>query len=320
MNIDHVLVRDFALLHQGGATADAGDSFRPRKDGDGKPTGFQGHAFELAIQEHLYHDSPLGIYPLIPSDPPTVWFGLIDWDAPRDPEPERQAANVTAALKHFGVTAFTEVSRNKGFHLWVYAQEPICAQLMRNALIAACQLADSPILEVYPKQVALTGKGFGNGIRLPYPSSAEEGRQIIRLGSWTLTVQEFVKEAMAARVSKEKLEQIAALLPSPTLPPSPVVRRRRSDMDKLPVPVQEMLEYGPLGDDRSASLFTFACHLAGHGEPKESALPLMMQFDERWLQKFSTRADRDVRLDEMFDKAVQEVSYSQPSLYRKEQP
>ena len=80
MNIDHVLVRDFALLHQGGATADAGDSFRPRKDGDGKPTGFQGHAFELAIEEHLYHDSPLGVYPLIPSDPPTVWFGLIDWD------------------------------------------------------------------------------------------------------------------------------------------------------------------------------------------------------------------------------------------------
>ena len=35
MNIDHVLVRDFALLHQGGATADAGDSFRPRKDGAG---------------------------------------------------------------------------------------------------------------------------------------------------------------------------------------------------------------------------------------------------------------------------------------------
>ncbi len=318
MNIDRVLVQNFARLHQGGATADAGDEFRPRKDPNGNPAGFSGQAFQTAIEEHLYHDLPLGVYPLVPEGTPTVWFGVVDWDAPRDPEPERQAANVTTALKHFGVQAFTEVSRSKGFHLWIYAENPVPAQLMRNALTAACLLVDSPILEVYPKQVALSGKGFGNGIRLPYPSSALAGRQIMRLGPWTLTVQEFVKEAMASLVSTEKLEEIAALLPAPKPAPSPVPRRRRSDLDKLPVPVQEMLEHGPLGGDRSASLFTLACHLAGHGEPREAALPLIEQFDERWLQKFTTRPDRDRRYEEMFDKAIQQVSVTQQSLYRKD--
>ena len=74
------IVQDFADLHQGGAVADAGDEFRPRKDPEGKPTAHEGPAYIAAVEDHLYGDYPLGVYPLLPTSPPTVWWGAIDWD------------------------------------------------------------------------------------------------------------------------------------------------------------------------------------------------------------------------------------------------
>tara|TARA_Y100000385_G_scaffold291422_1_gene369318 strand:+ start:2747 stop:3697 length:951 start_codon:yes stop_codon:yes gene_type:complete len=311
--MSRALAESFARLHQGGAVAD-GIEFRPRKDANDKPTGYFGEAYLVSVEEHLFADEPLGVYPLIPGEPPTVNFGVVDWDAPRDPEPLIQAANVTKVFDAFNVVAFTELSRSKGVHLWIYAAEPIEAKLMRDAMMAACLLVEAPVKEVYPKQISLTNKNFGNGIRLPYPAVSNPGRQVMRLNSWTLTLEEFCKYAEQNLVTREQLERIAAHLPKPQAPPSPMpLRRRRSDADKYPPDLQDQINNGPTGTDRSDSLFTLACRLMQCGESKERSVALLSEWDDRWVRKFSDRQDKTQRYEEMCDSAVAAVSVNQQS-------
>tara|TARA_B100000287_G_scaffold226069_1_gene213315 strand:+ start:907 stop:1878 length:972 start_codon:yes stop_codon:yes gene_type:complete len=301
------IVEDFADLHQGGAVADAGDEFRPRKDPDGKPTAHEGPAFIAAVQDHLYGDYPLGVYPLLPTTPPTVWWGAVDWDVDKDRDyPEHSlihAANVSNVLDMYGMVSFTEISRSKGVHLWVYAKEPVEAKTMRNALMAACLIVKAPVNEVYPKQVALSGKGFGNGIRLPYPNIGRPGKQIIRRGSWTLSLDEFVREAMNNRYPATKFEELTELAPK-AVTPSPVPQRklswRRKSIGRVS---QGILDNGPAmidgKVDRSKSMFTLAIGLVRAGYSQAEAISTLSEWDDRFARKFTDRPDAEQRYAEM---------------------
>jgi hypothetical protein len=302
------LVQNFADLHQGGAVADAGDEFRPRKDPDGKPTAHEGPAYLAAIDDHLYGDEPLGVYPLMPTTPPTVWWGAVDWDVDKDRNyPEHSlihAANVTNVLDMYGITSFTEISRSKGVHLWVYAKEPVPAKTMRNALMAACSVVKAPVVEVYPKQIALSGKGFGNGIRLPYPRVGFHGKQVVRRGSWTLSVDEFVKEATAHRYPAPVFEELEELAPK-VVTPSPMPTRRLSWAKRRRVGSvsQEILDRGPAmingKVDRSKSMFTLAVGLLGAGWSHDEVIRTLSDWDARFARKFTDRPDADQRYAEM---------------------
>lgn len=301
------IVQDFADLHQGGAVADAGDEFRPRKDGDGNPTAHEGPAYIAAVDDHLYGDSPLGIYPLLPTSPPTVWWGAVDWDVDKDKDyPDHSlihAANVSNVLDMYNMVSFTEISRSKGVHLWVYAKEPVEAKTMRNALMAACSVVKAPVVEVYPKQTALSGKGFGNGIRLPYPNIGRPGKQLIRRGSWTLSLDEFVREAMNNRYPISKFEELTELAPK-AVTPSPVPQRKLSWRRKsIGTVSQEILERGPAmidgKVDRSKSMFTLAIGLVRAGYSQAEAISTLANWDDRFARKFTDRPDAEQRYAEM---------------------
>lgn len=303
------LIDNFAALHQGGAVADAGDEFRPRKDPDGKPTAHEGAAYIAAVHEHLFGDYPLGVYSLMPTSPATVWWGAVDWDVDPDKDyPEHSlihAANVTQVLDMYGVVSFTEISRSKGVHLWVYASEQVEAKTMRNALMAACQVVKAPVVEVYPKQIALSGKGFGNGIRLPYPHIGRPGKQIVRRGSWTLSLEEFVSEAMNNRYPASKFEELTELAPK-AVTPSPVPQRRFkwNKGQRLGHVSQEIMERGPAmidgKIDRSKSMFTLAVGMVRAGYSQNQAVQALSDWDARWAHKFTDRPDAEQRYADMF--------------------
>jgi len=298
------IVQDFADLHQGGAVADAGDEFRPRKDPEGKPTAHEGPAYIAAVEDHLYGDYPLGVYPLLPTTPPTVWWGAIDWDVDKDRDyPEHSlihAANVSNVLDMYNMVSFTEISRSKGVHLWVYAKEPVEAKMMRNALMAACLIVKAPVTEVYPKQIALSGKGFGNGIRLPYPNMGRPGKQIIRRGSWTLSLDEFVREAMNNRYPATKFEELSKLAPK-VVNPSPIPQKKTSwrPMRRLGPISQDIMDRGPAmidgKIDRSKSMFTLAGGLCLAGYSHNEAAKILAEWDDRFAHKFTNRPDAQQR-------------------------
>jgi hypothetical protein len=143
--------------------------FRGRGDVYGSETGgcIKMPLTREVFDSHLAGDTPVGVYPMVPlkGDWYTIW-GCSDIDVEDMPA----AFNLREALEAGGVHAFVEKSRSKGYHVWVFASEPVLASDMRRMLLAAHQVADYPAREVNPKQEQLTSiMQYGNYVRLPYP-------------------------------------------------------------------------------------------------------------------------------------------------------
>lgn len=303
---DGELVKRFAELHQGGAIADLyGGGVRPRKDAAGAPTGHNGASWYINVEAHLFGEEPLAVYPIL-RDTNQLWFGAIDWDI-GDDDSLVHAYNVEQALAYLDINSFVEMSRSKGVHLWIYVNEPVEAELMRNALTSICDVVDAPTTEVFPKQISLEGKTFGNCIRLPYPKVRSTGRQGVRKGSWSLTLEDFVEAAYSSRTTAEHLEKVASLA-KPKPKPAPLTQKRISSRREYPVWLNDMLRYGPsrtrATEDRSGALWSVAVGLAFAGHDPKEMRELLIDWDSQWGQKYTNRNDADVQYDTLVSKAL----------------
>ncbi|SVB93407.1 uncharacterized protein METZ01_LOCUS246261, partial [marine metagenome] len=163
------IANGFAMLFRGGKVAlDSGDEFRPWRLDSG---GFQpadGKDWLSIAYDHLWTGPSVGVYPLVLHEEEfDVYWGCVDWDT-GPAESMIHARNVRMALKQLGLVGWVERSRSKGFHLWVFFTDAVPAVDARRGLIGVCDLVEAPTTEVNPKQVELSGRGWGNGVRLPY--------------------------------------------------------------------------------------------------------------------------------------------------------
>jgi len=306
-------LKTFCTLFQGGklAIAPLDGVFRPHKNDDGSPISAEGESWRSHCQNHLYNDFPIGVYPLMEIDDECfVNFGVIDWDV-GDSESLVHATNTRNLLRQVGITSWIEPSRSKGMHLWIFPQEVMAASTMRDALMAACQIVKAPTDEVNPKQTSLVGKGWGNGIRLPYPKGHREGRQVILSPSGgVLSLSDAMRDITAKQPSKEEIEALAGLYKPPPPEPLPVLYSRPShysEKDFIGV-AKEIWDYGPRRQgqhrDRSKMLFAFAGSLAWQGFTEDSIMRLTTQVDERWGRKYVDRPDGMVRLNSLVKDAT----------------
>ena len=136
------------------------------------------------IKEHLDGHRTYGIY-LLDHDS-KVYTGVLDMDLVgrlRGAEQARKQRSairrealylhkrIAALARDAGLCCLAEISGGKGFHFWFPVREPVPAAAMRSALLGLTgKLADDVqcfTLEIFPKQDRLTGKGFGNLVKLP---------------------------------------------------------------------------------------------------------------------------------------------------------
>lgn len=123
---------------------------------------------------HVTGEAPLGIFP-ITSDGErfTTRWGSIDVDRPDNPEAARAICQRIHDA-HPKLKLFWERSKGKGFHGWVFFNEPVPVKSVRHMLKALLKAAkieefrnDLGEVKVYPKQDQLTGGGWGNYMYLP---------------------------------------------------------------------------------------------------------------------------------------------------------
>ncbi len=73
--------------------------------------------------------------------------------------------------KDAGFNPVAEFSGAKGYHFWFFLEEPVNATLIRQALNPIARILNKDLqvfrLESFPKQDNLSGKGFGNLVKLP---------------------------------------------------------------------------------------------------------------------------------------------------------
>jgi hypothetical protein len=126
------------------------------------------------IFNHLIGKQPYGFYPLFGK---RTSVGVVDFDS-LDPQPPIQFVK---RAKHYGVDAYLERSKSKGFHVWLFfSREGITAKKVRLVIRYILDEIQSPKTEIFPKQEFLNeNSSFGNFINAPlFGSLVPEGKTV----------------------------------------------------------------------------------------------------------------------------------------------
>jgi hypothetical protein len=247
-------------------------------------------AIEL-YRQHLAGEQDIGIYPVRPDN--TCRWGCVDIDI----DDFDLAARLRMALGSMGFDPWIEISNSKGYHVWVFAETWVPASWMRRTLLVACEAADYTPKEVNPKRE--TGDILGNFVRLPYPGSGRANRRIMLREQGFVSVDEFVWDVRPS--SANLLQKWASKWIAPK---KKVVITTPPNGYEIPPLFRKIIHEGPkFKEDRSNALWRIARLCAEEGLDPGRAMMVVREVDARHLQKYSERADAELRYTEMIEGA-----------------
>ena len=300
--ITEQMLRDFIIL------------FRGRGDVYGHNEGrcVKAPLTNEVFQQHLDGTAPIGVYPLVPHiDNHYVAWGCVDFDTS---DAQEHAVRLHDALLEAGIVSWIEKSRSKGFHVWVFAEHAVLADDMRNMLMLASQVAETPTTEVNPKQTTLKAGQYGNYVRLPYPNVSDRQTDKQRIfhqkdvawGSFDnpMVFNDFVESAMSLRTSQETIQRIASMYQPPkqttVVNHDYVYDATLSEAMEILSPLGKVIwRDGPLaGKDRSSTLAKLGHETVRSGLNPSQTKIVLMTADKRW-GKYHLRHDGELEIDKL---------------------
>ncbi len=253
------------------------------------------------ILAHLLGQQPYGVYLLI-GDLIRAVAADFDEDDPRPPvEFIRQA-------DHYGIKAYLERSKSKGWHAWVF-MDTAGVSATKARLVVKNILDDigRPATEVFPKQNRLAGDTcYGNFINTPlFGALVPQGRTVFVDPSdptkplpdqWALLeAVERVPERMLDEIIEINDLAVRVNRPPPQSPPSSNHRRSFG----LPPCAQTMLADGVAANQRVAC-FRLAVNLKRVGLPFDSAVAVLNDWATR---NRPVKGKRTIAEDEILSQA-----------------
>lgn len=295
--MDEKLLTDFALLFGGRGDVYGSETGSCVKD-----------PITIDVLRRHFTTEPIGVYPLMLSGK-VVW-GCVDFDTI---ESRNHAIALYDALSHADVVSWIEKSRSKGYHVWVFASEPVAAADMRNMLMVASQVANTPTTEVNPKQTVYNPNGYGNYVRLPYAHLGDNTcrqriikRDEMSTGDVTIPLEEFVDYALSTRVSVELIRSLAAMYvppaPAHVVPLGGIIEHDATLSESMAVLSslgKVIWRDGPLpGKDRSTTLTKLGYECVRSGLNMSQTKVVLTVADKRW-GKYYLRADGELEIDKL---------------------
>ena len=264
------------------------------------------------FQKHFSGEAPIGIYPMVPHfEQFYVAWGCVDFDTA---DADQNAVKLHDALMEAGIVSWIEKSRSKGFHVWVFAEQAVLAEDMRNMLVVASHVAETPTTEVNPKQTTLKAGQYGNYVRLPYPNLDDRQtdkqrifhKKDVESGSFDnpMVFSDFVESAMSLRTPKETIQRIASMYqpPKQTEPVKHdyVYDATLSEAMQILSPLGKVIwRDGPLaGKDRSSTLAKLGHETVRSGLNPSQTKIVLMTADKRW-GKYHLRHDGELEIDKL---------------------
>ena len=264
------------------------------------------------FQKHFSGEAPIGIYPMVPhAEQFYVAWGCVDFDTS---DADQNAVKLHDALMEAGIVSWIEKSRSKGFHVWVFAEQAVLAEDMRNMLIVASHVAETPTTEVNPKQTTLKAGQYGNYVRLPYPNMADRStdrqrifhRNYVESGDFKnpMDFSDFVSTAMSLRTSQETIKRIASMYQPPkqatVVVNDYVYDATLSEAMQILSPLGKVIwRDGPLaGKDRSSTLAKLGHETVRSGLNPSQTKIVLMTADKRW-GKYHLRHDGELEIDKL---------------------
>ena len=128
------------------------------------------------IEKHLYHNSTIGIYPMLEDE--TCYFLALDFDDKKNENHIKEDVLAFASTcDKYEIPIGIERSRSgHGIHVWIFFQDKIKAQIARKLgsllLSKTMNIRDSLQIEsfdrMFPNQDFMPKGGYGNLIALPF--------------------------------------------------------------------------------------------------------------------------------------------------------
>jgi hypothetical protein len=264
------------------------------------------------LQKHFSGEAPIGIYPMVPHfEQFYVAWGCVDFDTA---DADQNAVKLHDALMEAGIVSWIEKSRSKGFHVWVFAEQAVLAEDMRNMLVVASHVAETPTTEVNPKQTTLKAGQYGNYVRLPYPNLDDRQtdkqrifhKKDVESGSFNnpMVFSDFVESAISLRTPKETIQRISSMYqpPKQTEPVKHdyVYDATLSEAMQILSPLGKVIwRDGPLaGKDRSSTLAKLGHETVRSGLNPSQTKIVLMTADKRW-GKYHLRHDGELEIDKL---------------------
>tara|TARA_B100001996_G_scaffold383010_1_gene376822 strand:- start:2217 stop:3167 length:951 start_codon:yes stop_codon:yes gene_type:complete len=303
-------VERFAQLHFGGHLADVSFRVNPFREEDKTYATCEDPTYTQRIAEHLDgsgEGKTLGVYPLWKVN--GVW--MVNWvavDLDEGKTSDVHADNLQKILSAKGIPSFKETSKSKGYHVWVYLDQPIAASIGRKGMIGACRIVDVPIKEVYPKQTILPEGKIGNCLRLPYPHSRSTGRHEVYVPDVSpptfYDAESFVEAAWDNRVSLPVFRELVRLYEA-TEPKAPQYSGGDRNDGEFYGTARKIWDQTTF-EDRSAAMFAFAGSLLWQGYSIDATIDWVRKLDDR-LGKYVDRAEREKYLRDLVESASTRV-------------
>jgi hypothetical protein len=136
----------------------------------GVKTAYEGIA--TWIPNHLNGSMRIGVFPCVNDE--TKW-SILDFDS----EDRGVIDKIYACLLDHNLFPYLERSKSKGFHIWIFFDEPVRASDIRLVLLHLVNKAgiDPKTIEIFPKQD--NADKTGNGVFLPLQGqSIKQGRNV----------------------------------------------------------------------------------------------------------------------------------------------
>lgn len=143
------------------------------------------------IQKHLDGEQTIGLYQIIPEENTLKWAVVdIDLDKPVYTAPNfnleewtpkllEQVEYVEQVFKDRGIPYYTEFSGYKGYHVWVFFENPVSSEIVYNGLremTKDIKTLGNIHLELFPKQAKVEKGNSGNLVKGPNGKHLSSGK------------------------------------------------------------------------------------------------------------------------------------------------
>lgn len=243
----------------------------------GKHWQIKGKVTEKVIENHLTGKQPYGFYPLI-GDKTTV--GIADFDD-LDPRPPIEFIR---RGEHYGLSAYLEKSKSKGYHVWLFFPEDgVNASKLRIVMKFILDEIFAKDTEVFPKQDSINNNGsYGNFINAPmFMEHASKGKTVFVSPNFKL--RPFQDQWEFLKSVKKNSEDVLDLIISDNELGKDINTNQKYTEENsnynygLPVCSQKILKYGVTFDQRIAC-FRLALNLKRIGIPQDITIAALMNW------------------------------------------
>jgi len=274
------------------------------------------------VMAHLKGEQPYGVYLLVGDRTRVV---VVDFDE-ADLGPPMEFVE---AAQHYGIQACIERSKSKGYHVWIFFDEPgVLARKARLVTVHILSEIGKPHTEVFPKQDSLdTRATYGNFINAPlFGALVPRGRTVfVNAANPTKThPDQWDYLEGVRRVPETVLDEIIEINELDRQPAQPVPGASSSPdrmeyVFGLPPCAQRMLTEG-VTDHQRVACFRLAVHLKRAGVPCDIAVAALRTWARKNRPQGEKRIITDVEIlaqtQSAYDKNYRGCGCEDPSIAR----